>query len=161
MSSPGSSSEQAFDSLDAMMCASAEEAVRLAADDHGMVHAMALDYTPESIPRLEAVLAARSPVPQAEQERATRLWGAYYGEIFRRRYSGDWIMAVYPTPPGTRQQEADQQNAVTDMAMPALDIGGSHIYPLLKIFRRITLGPAEDLAAFYAKVSSALDARSS
>lgn len=143
------------------MRASAEEAVRLAAQDHGMIDGMALDYTPESISRLEAVLAARSPVAQAEQEKATRLWGAYYGEIFRRRYSAEWIMAVYPTAPGTREQEAGQQSAVTEMAMPALDIGGSHIYPLLKIFRRITLGPREDLGAFYAKVCGALDGRSS
>jgi hypothetical protein len=46
------------------------------------------------------------------------------------------------------------------MAMPALDIRGSQVYPLLKVFRRITTGPAEDLGAFYAKVSAALDANS-
>jgi hypothetical protein len=43
--------------------------------------------------------------------------------------------------------------------MPALDVAGSHIYPLLKIFRRLTVGPSEDLAAFYVKVAVALDAR--
>lgn len=45
------------------------------------------------------------------------------------------------------------------MAMPALDIRGSHVYPLLKVFRRMTIGPTEDLAAFYVKVAVALDAR--
>jgi len=141
--------EKEFDSLDAMMLAYAAEAVRLAEADHGMV----LDYTPESILRLETVLAARSPVPEPEQEEATRLWGAYFGEIFRRRYPAcAWIMAVYPTP-----QYAGRQNAGADVAMPALDYAGSHVYPLLKIFRRLTIGPTEDLAAFYAKVSAALD----
>lgn len=139
-----------FESLAAMMQAGAEAAVRLAAEDHGM----ALDYSPDSIPRLETVLAARSPIPEAELENATRLWGAYFGEVFRRRYSGEWIMAVYPS-----RQNAGRDNPSPDVAMPALDIGGSHVYPLLKISRRLTLGPSEDLSAFYAKVSAALDVK--
>jgi len=150
MSSLPAFSQQEFDSLDGMMRAYAEQAVQLAAQDHGMT----LDYSPESIPRLETVLSARSPVPEAEQEQATRLWGAYYGEIFRRRFPADWIMAVYPTP-----QYAGRQDAGSDVAMPALDVGGSQVYPLLKIFRRLTIGPTEDLAAFYAKVAGALEAR--
>jgi len=130
-----------------MMEAHARDAVRIAAEDHGMT----LDFTPGSIPTLETVLAARSPVPEAEQEQATQLWGAYFGEIFRRQFPAQWIMAVYPGPLG-----AVQQNIVTEMAMPALEIRGSHVYPLLKIFRRLTLGPSEDLAAFHAKVAAAL-----
>lgn len=132
------------------MKAYAEQAVRLAEADHGMV----LDYSPESIPRLETVLAARSPVPDAELEEATRLWGAYYGEVFRRKYSGDWIMAVYPG-----QLNSGRSDAGAEMAMPALDIHGSHVYPLLKVFRRLTVGPGEDLEAFYVRVATALDAR--
>lgn len=143
-------SEQTFDSLAAMMQAWAAEAVRIAAEDHGLT----LDYSPESIPSLETVLAARSPVPADQQDDATRLWGAYYGEIFRRRYPCEWIMAVYPGQLNSGRSDA----GTTEMAMPALDIRGSHVYPLLKIFRRITLGPAEELAAFYAKVTASLDA---
>ena len=139
----------AFDSLDAMMRAHAEDAVRIAAADHGM----ALDYSPESIALLETVLAARGPVPDAELEAATRLWGAYFGEIFRRRYPAEWIMAVYPT-----LQNAGQRDPGTDVAIPALDIRGSHVYPLLKVFRRLTIGPSEDLAGFHARVCAALDA---
>lgn len=122
------------------MQAYAEAAVRLAAEDHGM----ALDYSPESVARLETVLAARIPVPDSDLENATRLWGGYFGEVFRRRFPGEWIMAVYPGG---------------DLAMPALDIAGSQIYPLLKVYRRLTLGPGEDLSAFYAKVTAALAAR--
>lgn len=128
-----------FESLDGMMRAAADQAVRLAADDHGMT----LDYSPESIARLETVLAARIPVPESDLENATRLWGAYLGEVFRRRYTAEWIMAVYPG---------------RDVAMPALDIGGSHVYPLLKVFRRLTMGSAEDLTGFYTKVTAALEA---
>jgi hypothetical protein len=150
MTRPTSPAGREFDSLDAMMHAYAEDAVRLASEDHGMT----LDYSPESISSLETVLSARSPIPESEQEEATRLWGAYYGEIFRRRYPADWIMAVYP-----QIQSAAPQSAASEVAMPALDIAGSHVYPLLKIFRRLTIGPTEDLAAFYAKVAAALQAK--
>jgi hypothetical protein len=143
-------SQQSFDSLDAMMEAYAAEAIRLAEADHGM----GLDYTPESISRLETVVAARGPVPEPEQEEATRLWGAYYGEVFRRKYGGDWIMAVYPG-----QLNSGRSDAGEEVAMPALDIRGSQVYPLLKIFRRLSIGPSEDLAAFYARVSAALEAK--
>lgn len=148
---PSRIAEQTFDSLDAMMQAWAAEAVRIAAEDHGMD----LDFSSESIARLETVLAARSPVPADEQDEATRLWGSYFGEIFRRRYECDWIMAVYPG-----QQGVDGPSQGQPVAMPALDIRGSQVYPLLKTFRRITMGPGEDLSAFYAKVSAALDAQS-
>lgn len=149
MTDSASLSTRSFDSLDAMMLAHAEEAVRIAAHDHGMT----LDDSPESVSRLETVLAARTPVPDAQLEFATRLWGAYFGEIFRRRYSGSWIMAVYPTQPGAIL--APEQ----EMAMPALDIAGSQLYPLLKIFRRLTMGPSEDLPTFYHRVSTVLDSR--
>lgn len=152
MTSPSGMSDQTFDSLEAMMQARAQEAVRLAARDHGMT----LDYSPESLPCLETILSARGPVPDSEQEKVTLLWDAYYGEVFRRRYSADWIMAVYPG-----QLNSGRSDAGAELAMPALDANGSHIYPLLKVFRRLTLGPSEDLAAFYDKIAGALDARTS
>lgn len=148
MTRPSRLSEQTFDSLDAMMQAWAAEAARIAAQDHGLE----LDFSPESIARLETVLAARGPVPADQQDEATRLWGGYFGEIFRRRYDAGWFMAVYPGQLNSGRSDAGQE-----LAMPALDIRGSHVYPLLKVFRRITMGPSEDLGAFYAKVTAALD----
>jgi hypothetical protein len=150
MNDPHPLAQQTFSSLEAMMQAYAAEAVRIAEADHGMP----LDYTPESIARLETVLAARTPVREPHQEEATRLWGAYFGELFRRRFPAcQWIMAVYPG-----QLNSGRSDAGGELAMPALDHHGSHIYPLLKVFRRLTIGPSEDLAAFYAKVCSALEA---
>jgi hypothetical protein len=86
-------------------------------------------------------------------DEAVRVWGGYFGEVFRHRYAADWIMAVYPRQPGAEAAGPD-----ADVAMPALDIGGSHVYPLLKVYRRLTLGPSEDLTGFFARVSGALDA---
>jgi hypothetical protein len=129
-----------FASLESMMQSYAERAVQQAAEDHGMT----LDYSPESIGQLETVLAARIPVPAPELEEATRLWGGYFGEVFRRRWPAEWIMAIYPGG---------------EFAMPALEIGGSQVYPLLKVFRRMTMGPGEELGAFYAKVAGALEGK--
>jgi hypothetical protein len=149
MTNPIQLSGASFDSLDAMMRAHADAAVRLAADDHGMT----LDYSPESVAQLETILAARTPVADADLDEIVRTWGAYFGEVFRHRYAAEWIMAVYPRQPGA---EPLAPNA--DVAMPALDISGSHVYPLLKVYRRLTIGPSEDLAGFFARVSGALDA---
>jgi hypothetical protein len=133
-------SEQEFDSLESMMGAFAEEAVRQAATSHGMI----LDFSPESVARLETVLAAEGPVAGSDLEWATKLWGSYFGEVFRHNHPADWVMSVYPG---------------STMSMPALDVHGSQLYPLLKVQRRLTMGPAEDLPTFYAKVSAALKAR--
>ena len=133
-------SEQEFDSLESMMGAFAEEAVRQAAASHGMM----LDFSAESVARLETVLAAESPVTGSDLEWATKLWGSYFGEVFRHHHPADWVMTVYP---GSK------------LSMPALEVQGSQLYPLLKVQRRLTMGPAEDLSGFYSKVSAALAAR--
>ncbi len=99
MSRLTSLSEQTFDSLDAMMQAWAAEAVRIAAEDHGMD----LDFSPDSIARLETVLAARGPVPADQQDEAARLWGGYFGEIFATatNAAGSW-----PSIPASSTQAA-------------------------------------------------------
>ena len=128
------------------MEAYAEAAVLVAAEEHGMT----LDYSADSVARLETVLAARIPVPEAQLGEAVKMWGGYFGEVLRRRYQAEWLMAVYP---GSQSAEA------APMAMPALDIGGSQVYPLLKVNRRLTLGPAEELSGFFQRVTQALDSR--
>src|SRR5580704_17791904 len=117
-----------FDSLDAMMQAYAAEAVRIAAAEHRMQ----LDYSAASIEALESILAALAPAPADDLEWLTKLWGSYFGEVFRRRYSSEWTMSEYPG---------------SQLAIPTLEIGGSRIYPL-KVHRRLTLGETENLVAF-------------
>jgi hypothetical protein len=104
---------QQFDSLDAMMVAYAQEAVRLAAESHGMV----LDFSAESVARLDTVLSAEKPGPASDLEWATKLWGGYFGEVFRHQHPASWVMSVYPGG---------------GVSMPALEVGGSQIYPLLR-----------------------------
>jgi len=128
-----------FDSLDAMMQAHAAEAVRTAATEHDTK----LDYSTASIEALETILDRLAPAHEGDLEWLTKLWGSYFGEVFRRRYLSEWTMSEYP---GGKY------------AVPTLEIGGSRIYPLLKVHRRLTLGASENLVTFSEMARKRLDA---
>jgi hypothetical protein len=128
--------ESNFESLAAMMSAYAEEAVRIAWDDHRQ----RLDLSEASIDRLEQILEGQSA---EDLDFQTRLWGSYFGEVIRRRYTGEWELSQYPG------------GGVA--VVPTLLIRGSRLYPLLKVYRRLTLGEAENLSAFYKMVAARLD----
>jgi hypothetical protein len=128
--------ETQFDSLDAMIVAYAAEAVRVAADGHRVK----LDYSLASVATLEAILAGQSAV---DLEYQTRTWGGYFGEVLRRRWGGEWSLTQYP-------------NAVA--AVPTLDIAGSRLYPLMKVYRRLTMGEDESLTTFLELVQGRLGA---
>jgi hypothetical protein len=72
----------------------------------------------------------------------TRLWGSYFGEIIRGRFGGEWELTQYP-------------GAVA--SVPTLVVRGARLYPLMKVYRRLTLGPQENLATFYKMVSGRLE----
>ncbi|HEX3436949.1 MAG TPA: hypothetical protein VHT24_09285 [Pseudacidobacterium sp.] len=126
-----------FHSLDAMMQAYAEEAVRDASREYDVK----LDYSIASIEQLESILNRIAPVPEADSDYAAKLWGSYLGEVFRRQYGSEWTMSEYP---GEK------------FAVPTIEIGGSRIYPLMKVHRRLTLGVSESLVAFLNMVSQRL-----
>ena len=127
-----------FDSLDAMMQAYAAEAVRVAASEHRAK----LDYSTTSIDALESILSTLVQPPADDLEWLTKLWGSYFGEVFRRRYSSTWTMSEYPGG---------------QLAIPTVEIGGSRIYPLLKVHRRLTLGEGENLVNFTEMARKRLD----
>ena len=79
--------------------------------------------------------------PELELDFEVRLWGSYLGEVLRRRYAGIWEMTQYP-------------GGVA--AVPAVEVRGSWIFPLMKVYRRLTEGDEEDLRAFYAMVTERL-----
>jgi hypothetical protein len=127
-----------YDSLDAMMQAYAAEAVRTAASEHQVK----LDYSADSIDALERILRALAAAQDNDLEWLTKLWGSYFGEIFRRRYGVSWTMSDYP---GAK------------FAVPTVEVGGSRIYPLMKVHRRLTLGEGENLVAFSQMARKRLD----
>jgi hypothetical protein len=124
-----------FSSLAEMMDAYAQEAVRVAWADHRA----RLDFTPSSVTVLEQILDGQST---EDLEYQTRLWGSYFGEVVRKTFGGEWELS--PNPAGGAS------------AVPTLVIRGSRLYPLMKVYRRLTIGREEDLSHFYQMVTSRL-----
>jgi hypothetical protein len=134
---------QTFDSIDAMIRAYAEEAVLVARQQHHVV----LDYAPASIEALERLLDGQAA---ADLDFQSRLWGSYFGEVLRRRWNGLWLLAPYPGN--------GEPGGQTASVVPTLEVAGSRLWPTMKIYRRLTLGTAENLSTFYSLVEKRLAA---
>jgi hypothetical protein len=127
--------ESNFASLAEMIEAYSEEAVRVAWNDHRQ----RLDRSESSVDMLEQILDGQAA---EDLEFQTRLWGSYFGDVIRRRFGGEWELTQYPG---------------TVAAVPTLEVRGARLYPLMKVYRRLTLGPEENLAIFYKMVSGRLE----
>jgi hypothetical protein len=126
-----------FPDLGAMMEGYAQGAVNLASAQFNQQ----LDFTSESIDALDEILVLVSESPELDVEFEVRLWGSYLGEVLRRRYAGAWEMTQYPGGLA---------------AVPAVELRGSRVFPLMKVFRRLTEGEEEDLRTFYSMVTERL-----
>jgi len=124
----------AHDSIGGMMIAYAQEAVRVAWNDHRQ----RLDLNEPSIDLLEAILEGQA---DSDLEFQTKLWGGYFGEILRAQFGGEWAMTEYPG---------------ANFSVPTLRIAGSSLYPLIKVHRRLTMGESESLTAFYQMIAARL-----
>jgi hypothetical protein len=100
-----------------------------------------LDLTAESIDGLDEILVLVSESPELDVDFESRLWGSYLGEVLRLRYAGSWEMTQYP-------------GGV--VAVPSVEVRGSRLFPLLKVYRRLTVGEEEDLRAFFSMVTQRL-----
>ena len=132
---------QTFDSIDAMIRAYADEAVLVARQQHRVL----LDYAPASVDSLERLVDGQAAVDLDFQ---SRLWGSYFGEVLRRRWNGQWLLAPYP---GSRESSGQ-----ADSVIPTLEVSGSRLWPTMKVYRRLTLGAAENLSTFYHLVEKRL-----
>ncbi len=101
----------------------------------------ALDFSADSINALDEILVLLGESPEIDLDFESRLWGSYLGEVLRKRYAGSWEMTQYPGG---------------EHAVPAVDVRGSRLFPLMKVYRRLTLGDEEDLRSFYAMVTERL-----
>lgn len=126
-----------FPNLEAMMQGYAQAAVDQAS---GQFHRK-LDFTSESIDVLDDILVLISESPEFDIDFEVRLWGSYFGEVLRRRYAGNWEMTRYPGG---------------EMAVPAVEVRGSRLFPLMKVYRRLTEGEEEDLHSFFTMVTERL-----
>jgi len=100
-----------------------------------------LDFSADSINALDEILVLLSESPEIDLDYESRLWGSYLGEVLRQRYAGTWEMTQYPG---------------AEHAAPAVDVRGSRLFPLMKVYRRLTIGEEEDLRSFYTMVTDRL-----
>ena len=131
-----------YESIAQMMQFSANAAIQSAKERFGF-H---LDYSEATLEPLETILinvTANLPADAADKiEYETKLWGSYFGEVIRQRWEGAWELSQYPG---------------SALMVPAITIqGGLQLYPLMKVYRRITLGDAENLWQYYQKIRQKL-----
>lgn len=145
-----------YESIAQIMQGSAAKAVELASDRFGF----SLDYSESSFEPLETILTnvaasladaassvsennpSSSPTPNSDKaEYETKLWGSYFGEVIRQRWDGHWELSLYPG---------------TSLTVPSVSIHGAQLYPLMKVYRRLTLGDAENLWLYYQKIRQKL-----
>jgi hypothetical protein len=100
-----------------------------------------LDFSSDSINALDEILVLLSESLEIDLDFESRLWGSYLGEMLRQRYAGSWEMTQYPGG---------------EHAVPAVDVRGSRLFPLMKVYRRLTLGDEEDLRSFFTMVTARL-----
>jgi hypothetical protein len=129
--------EASYPDLDAMMEAYAAAAVTLAHEQFRQ----RLSYDAETLVAFEAVLSELAEKSDLDYDYEVKLWGGYLGEVLRRRYTGSWEMTQYP-------------GGVA--AVPAVEVRGSRLFPLMKVYRRLTMGDAESIAAFFDMVTERL-----
>ncbi len=127
----------AFPNLGAMMEGYAKAAIDIAKNQYRQ----ALDYSADSINSLDEIVVMLSESPDIDLDFEARLWGSYLGEVLRARYAGSWEMTQYPGG---------------QLAVPAVEVRGSRLFPLMKVHRRLTMGEEEDLGSFYAMVTERL-----
>jgi len=127
----------AYPDLGTMMEGYAAAAVQLGASEFKQK----LDFSSESIDTLDEILILVGESPELDIDFEVRLWGSYLGEVLRIRYAGIWEMTVYP-------------GGAT--AVPAVEVRGSRLFPLMKVYRRLTAGEEEDLHSFFAMVTERL-----
>src|ERR1700756_2700074 len=128
---------QSFPDLASMM----EGYARAAADLAREAFNQKLDFSANSIDGLDEILVLVGESPELDLDFEVRLWGSYLGEVLRQRYAGSWEMTQYPG------------GAV---AVPAIEVRGSRLFPLIKVYRRLTMGEEEDLRSFFSVVTERL-----
>ncbi len=128
-----------------MMEQYAADAVRLAPE-----FGVALDYSESSLEALERILDQLADKVQSseaeprsedsmqkELDSVSRIWGGYFGETIRRLWGGEWGVETYPG---------------TIAPVISVDIGGAKLFPVMKIYRRLTKGEDENVWSFYQMV---------
>jgi hypothetical protein len=105
-----------------------------------------LDFSEDSLDAIERIMSklharSKQAAPEGgftEEQitQASKMWGAYVGEVIRRRYGGQWSTAA---------------DGVLQLAL-----SGYTAQPIVKVRSRIVNGPADNIRFYYAAIAKAL-----
>ena len=131
--------------ISAMMLAFADEAVKMAREGFETE----LDFSESSLQQVEQILSHLcNEMPESAGESAvdemSKVWGGYLGEVVRRRWGGERTIDYYP---------GGQYLIIT------LNVNGSRLFPSMKVNRRLTEGPQENVWDFYKTVKARLESK--
>lgn len=101
-----------------------------------------LDFTADSLDAVERILAdihsrsQKTPLAEPALDEASKTWGAYLGEVIRRRYGGQWSTS----PDGILQ----------------VDLSGTSPQPIVKVRKRIVDGASENIRVYFFAIPKAM-----
>lgn len=104
-----------------------------------------LDFSEDSLDNIERIMSklharSKQAAPEGFTEEqlthASKMWGAYVGEVIRRRYGGQWSTAA---------------DGVLQLAL-----SGYTAQPIVKVRSRIVNGPADNIRFYFAAIAKAL-----
>ena len=111
-----------------------------------------LDFSEQSIQRVEDIcshlyndipkdfvskLFGKAP-SEDEIMRMSYMLGAYIGEVIKKHLGGNWTMETFPNKSNTL----------------VLTIGEIKTYPVVKVYKRLKIGPKENLYQYYRSISN-------
>jgi hypothetical protein len=126
------------ESVNAMAGAYAEQAVQTARELRAH-----LDYSEQSLLEVETILNRLADgTPSDDMTEVCKMWGSYLGEVVRRRFGGEWTIETYPGK---------------QFATLTLSVGGTKLFPTMKVHRRLTQGQDDNVWSFYKMVKARLE----
>jgi hypothetical protein len=124
-----------INSLEQAMSAAAESAVEQAA-----AFGYALDYSETSIRSVEVILEGlhdsigRDSPPENEIERMATMFGAYIGEVIKRKWGGRWKL---------------ESKMYGDQKVLTFETGDHELWPHFKVGKRLTNGPEDNVWHYF------------
>jgi len=101
-----------------------------------------LDLSADSLDAVERILSAihshsqQTPLTEQALGEASEIWGAYFGEVIRRRYGGQWSTSA----DGTLQ----------------VDLSGTSPQPIAKVRKRIVDGASDNIRVYFFAIPKAM-----
>jgi hypothetical protein len=102
-----------------------------------------LDFTEESVERVEQLLGELHQLREEEDPGKDRIWafaemfGSYVGEVMRRHHGGEWGLV-----------EMDGQR------FPGIMFGTTTCWPWARVHNRLTVGPEDNVWHYYQSMTS-------